>query len=395
MQEQNFEEMLNESFAADAGISIGQKIEAEVVSIGSEYVFLDLGTRSEGMLLRAELEKDGELSVSVGDKISVVTTAVRDGAMICATKMGQGSVERSDNMSAVVGQLQDAFDAGLAVEGKVKETNKGGFTVDMFGVSAFCPISQIDNVYCEAPDEHVGKTYMFAINRIENEGKNVVVSRRTILEQEAEVLRDKLWETLSAGQVLDGTVSSLQPYGAFVNIGGTEGLLHISEISHTRLQHPEEVLSKGQAIKVQIKELNPESKKISLSLKSLLDDPWDEFVGTTATGAVFEGKVAKIADFGAFVELSDGVQGLVHISQMKTAGHVSNPRSVVSVGQTVEVRVLEIDPSTRRVSLTMVDKDAEQEQANTDAFRASTKRSAASSSMGTFADVLNSSLKKK
>lgn len=397
MTEENFEDMLNESIAADAGISIGQKLNATVVSIGAEYIFLDLGTRSEGMVIRDELEKDGELTVAVGDTIEVVTSASKDGAMICATRLGQGNVERSDDMSAVVAQLQEAFNADLSVEGKVKETNKGGFNVDIFGVRAFCPISQIDNTYCDTPDEHVGKTYDFAITRIEGDGKNVVVSRRVLLEKEAELLKEKMWETLSVGQVLDGTVSSLQPYGAFVNIGGTEGLLHISEISHIRLKHPEEALEKGQGLKVQIKELNRESKKISLSLKSLLEDPWDEFVETTTSGQVFNGTVAKIADFGAFVELKDGIQGLVHISQMKTAGHVSNPRSVVSVGQQVEVRVLEVDPQSRRISLTMVDKEADQEQANTEAFRASqsTSSSASSKSMGTLGDLLGGSLKNK
>ncbi|MBN2343464.1 MAG: S1 RNA-binding domain-containing protein [Deltaproteobacteria bacterium] len=395
MTEENFEEMLNESFAADAGVSIGEKRTARVVSIGAEYVFLDLGTRSEGMVVRDELERDGEITVAVGDAIEVVTSAIRDGAVMCATRLGQGSVERTDDSAALVAQLQDAFDAGLSVEGKVKETNKGGFNVDVFGIRAFCPISQIDITYCDTPDEHVGRTYEFLITRIENDGRNVVVSRRALLQKEADAQKEKVWETLHDGQVLDGKVASLQPYGAFVNIGGVEGLLHISEISHTRLKHPEEVLEKGQALKVQIKELNSQTRKISLSLKSLLEDPWDEFVATTTTGAVFNGRVAKIADFGAFVELADGIQGLVHISQMKTAGHASNPRSIVSVGQVVEVRVLEVDPQSRRVSLTLVDKEAEQEEANTEAFRASQNQmNASSASMGTLGDLLGKSLKK-
>ncbi|MBN2529023.1 MAG: S1 RNA-binding domain-containing protein [Deltaproteobacteria bacterium] len=397
MSEDNFEQLLNDSFAVDAGISLGEKVLATVVSIGAEYVFLDLGTRSEGMVQRDELEKNGELTVKVGDEIEVVTSASKDGAIICATRLGQGSVERTDDTAALVAQLQDAYDAGLSVEGKVKETNKGGFNVDIFGVRAFCPISQIDITYCDTPDEHVGRTYEFAITKLENDGRNVVVSRRVLLQKAAELEKQRVWETLCVGQVMDGTVSSLQPYGAFVNLGGIEGLLHISEISHSRLQHPEEVLEKGQALRVQIKELNPEKKKISLSLKSLLDDPWDEFVATTTTGTVFNGKVMKIADFGAFVEVASGIQGLVHVSQMKKGSHVSNPRAVVSVGQQVEVRVLEVDPQSRRVSLAMVDRDAEQEQENAEAFRASSRKSQSdsSASMGTLGDLLGNRLGKK
>ena len=397
MTEENFEDMLNESFAAEAGIAIGQKITATVVSVGAEYVFLDLGTRSEGMVIREELERDGELTVNVGDQIEVVTAALKDGAMVCATRLGQGTVERSDDMGALVAQLKDAFDAGLSVEGKVKETNKGGFNVDIFGVRAFCPISQIDIAYCDTPDDHVGRTYEFVITRLENDGRNVVVSRRVLLQKAADIAKEKAWESLAVGQVMDGTVSSLKPYGAFVKLGDVEGLLHISEISHSRIQHPEEVLTAGQPVRVQIKDLDNAKKKISLSLKSLLADPWDEFAATTTTGRVFEGKVMKIADFGAFVEVADGIQGLVHVSQMKTGAHVSNPRSVVSVGQMVEVRVLEVDPQTRRVSLAMVDRDAEAEKANAEEFRSQKSQSAtsATASMGTLGDLLGKSLSRK
>ncbi|MBN2716906.1 MAG: 30S ribosomal protein S1 [Deltaproteobacteria bacterium] len=394
MTEENFEDLLNESFAAEAGVAMGQKVTATVVSIGAEYIFLDLGTRSEGMVVREELELNGELTVKVGDSLEVVTSVSKDGAIMCATRLGQSSMERSDDTAAMMAQLRDAFEAGLTVEGKVKETNKGGFNVDIFGVRAFCPISQIDLAYCDKPDEHVGHTYEFLITRLESDARNVVVSRRALLQKAADVAKEKAWETLQVGQVMDGIVSSLKPYGAFVKLGDVEGLLHVSEISHSRLKHPEEILATGQPVRVQIKDLDSEKKKVSLSLKSLLADPWDEFAATTASGSIFNGTVAKIADFGAFVEIADGIQGLVHVSQMKTGAHVSNPRTVVSVGQQVEVRVLEIDPQSRRVSLAMVDREAEAEQENADAFRAtqSQKASSSASSMGTFGDLLGKSL---
>jgi len=390
MSNDSFEAMLNESFSREAGVAIGTRVRAAVVSIGAEYVFLDLGMRSEAMLPRAEVEQDGALTVAVGDTVEVVTVAVRDGSLMCARRLAQAAtVDRKDDRIAIAAQVQEAFDAGMPVEGRVKESNKGGFNVDVCGMRAFCPVSQIDIVYCDQPDVHVGKTYSFQITKLDNGGREMVVSRRVLLQKEAEALKEEAWKTLSVGEVRDGVVTSLQPYGAFVNIGGVEGLLHVSEISHVRIGHPEEVLQKGQSVKVQIKDLDAAKRKISLSLKSLLDDPWDEFAAGVHAGAVLEGTVTRVVDFGAFVEVASGIEGLVHVSAMKVGERVSNPRRVVSPGQKVEVRVQEIDPDSRRVSLAMVDKDAEEEKAATESFRAS---ASAGSSMGTLGDLMGKKL---
>ena len=394
MNNDSFESMLEESFAADAGVAPGQKIEATVVSIGKEYVFLDLGTRAEGMMMLEEVERDGEVDVAEGDRITVFTAGAKDGAVICRRTVGGGTMERTDDKAMLLEQIREAHDAGMPVEGTVKEVNKGGFSVSVMGVRAFCPISQIARGYCENPAEHLERTYSFAVIKFEEGGRNVVLSRRQIQEREAEEAAAQAWETLTEGQVYEGTVTSLQKYGAFVDIGGIEGLVHVSEISHKRVGHPDEVLSEGQAVKVQIKELDHGSHKISLSLKSLLEDPWREALASLTAGRVVVGKVTRLAAFGAFVEVEDGVEGLVHVSRMSETRRVSNPREMVSQGDEVRVRVLEIDPESRRISLELVDENAEEEREITESFRAS-KKAQGRGGMGTLGDLLSSSLNKK
>jgi small subunit ribosomal protein S1 len=221
----------------------------------------------------------------------------------------------------------------------------------------------------------------------------MVLSRRAILEREAEEAAKIAIESLHEGDVVEGEITSLQKYGAFVDVGGVEGLIHVSELSHTRVGHPDEVVSKGQHVRVQIKEIDRAKGKISLSLKSLLDDPWNEALATLSAGRLAEGKVSRLAAFGAFVEMFPGVEGLVHVSQMAVDKRVNNPREMVSVGQKVRVRVLEIDPDRRRISLALVDEGAEEEREATEEFRASA--ASHKRGMGTLGDLLGASLKKK
>jgi len=391
-----FEDLLNETEAKVAGVGVGEKLDAKVVSIGKEHVFLDIGIRSEGLLARTEVERDGELTVSIGDRIPVFTVGARDGAVMCARRLGAaagGAFDRKDDMTAVIAQIEDAFNAGMPIEGTVKEVNKGGFSVHVLGVRAFCPVSQIDRVYCEKPDDHLGRTYAFAIARFEEGGRNIVLSRRILLEREAEEAAKIVLERLNVGDIIEGEVTSIQKYGAFVDVGGAEGLVHVSELSHTRIAHPEEVLSKGQHVRVQIKDIDRAKGKISLSLKSLLDDPWNEALANLSAGRIAEGVVSRLAQFGAFVELFPGVEGLVHVSQMAADKRVGNPREMVSQGQKVRVRVLEIDPERRRISLALVDENVEEEREATEAFRATAANR--KSGMGTLGDLLGAKLGKK
>lgn len=351
----DFDALLRENERSEKAVKVGERLEATVIRIGSEDVYLDLGSRTEGLLSKDQLELDGHV-LAVGDKANVYITAMRSGAAICTRSVGAGSghKDRTDDKGASMSALREAFDAGMPVEGVVKETNKGGFTVAVMGQRAFCPISQIDNQFCVDPTVHVGHTYAFEITKFEEGGRNLVLSRRRIRERESEEKRESMWQTLELGQTFEGTVSSLRPFGAFVDIGGVDGLVHVSEISHERVNDPAEVLEVGQRVTVAIKELDRARNRISLSLKALTADPWDSVVNEIAVGRIYKGVVKRLAKFGAFVELRPGIEGLVHVSQMAVDKRVNTPREIVREGQEVDVRVLEVSPADRRISLTLI-----------------------------------------
>jgi small subunit ribosomal protein S1 len=394
MRDEDFEKLLSESEATTAGVAPGEKREAQVISIGKTWIFLDLGVRAEALLPREEVERDGELTVAVGDRITVLTTGSKDGAVLCALKLGAaGAATRGQGDEEAVAALTDAWESEIPVEGTVKEVNKGGLSVSLMGLRAFCPLSQIERGYCESPDSHVGRTHAFLITRVEEGGRNIVLSRRRLLEREAAERAAETITELAEGQVRDGTVSSLMPYGAFVDIGGIEGLLHVSELSHTRIEDPSKVLEKGQQIRVQIKAIDRDQQKISLSLKSLSRDPFLDVTANLVSGSVLRGRVTRIARFGAFVELAPGVEGLVHISQLAVGRRVNTPREVVQEGEEIDVLVVEVDTEARRIALQRIDEDAEAERVATEEFRRDRKPS--SGGMGTFGDLLADKLKKK
>jgi len=393
MRDDDFEQMLNESFAATAGVAAGEKREATVAKIGREWIYLDLGARSEGLLSRLEVERDGEVTIEEGQRLTVLTTGSRDGAVICALRLGKaGSGERVKDSGEALAALTDAFESEMPVEGTVKEVNKGGLSVSLMGLRAFCPLSQIERGYCEDPSQHVGRTHPFLITRIEEGGRNIVVSRKRLLEREAAELAREAMTTLAEGEVREGTVKSLKPYGAFVDIGGFEGLLHVSELAHTRVDDPAELLSVGQTVQVQVKEIDATAQKISLSLKALARDPFVDATAGLASGTVLRGRVTRIAPYGAFVEIAPGVEGLVHISRLAAGRRVNTPREVVQTGEEIDVLVVEIDAEARRISLERIDEDAEAERVATEEFRRETKPR--SGGMGTLGDLLAGKLKK-
>ncbi len=351
----DFDALLRENERSEKSVKIGDRLEATVIRIGSEDVYLDLGTRTEGLLPRDQLELSGQ-TLTVGEKATVYVTSFRSGAAICTRSVGATPSRkgRTDDKNASFEALKEAFDSGMPVEGTVKETNKGGFTVLVMGQRAFCPISQIDNQFCADATVHVGHTYAFEITKFEEGGRNLVLSRRRIREREAQEKKEAAWQTLEVGQTFEGTVASLRPFGAFVDIGGVDGLVHVSEISHERVNDPSEVLEVGQRVTVAIKELDRARGRISLSLKALTADPWDGAAAEIAPGRVYKGTVRRLAKFGAFVELRPGVEGLVHVSQMAADKRVNTPREIVREGQEVEVRVLEVSAGDRRISLSLI-----------------------------------------
>jgi small subunit ribosomal protein S1 len=389
-----FEAMLEQSFKEQPKLSPGDKVDTRVISVGPEHVFLDLGTRYDGLLPRPEVtSEEGEVTVQPGDRITVFIASWRDGTFLCTKRLGQAAVrtqDERDNRESTLEALRTAQDSGMPVDGQVAESVKGGFSVTVMGQRAFCPISQIDNKYTEDPTVHVGQSYAFEIVKIEEGGRNIVVSRRRLLEREAEELAGKIWGTLHVGQQLEGVVTTLKPYGAFVDVGGIEGLLHVSELSFGRVNDPKDVLGVGQKLTVAIKDLDQVKKKISLSLKSLLEDPWTKVAESLSVGQVLRGKITRLAQFGAFVQVQQNVEGLIHISEMAQERRINSPREVVKEGQSVVVRVLEIDRERRRIGLAL---EADDEPLSGEPTGMPTG-SGPQRSFGTLADMLGKALQK-
>jgi small subunit ribosomal protein S1 len=363
-EDPDFESMLDMSEKKSQALKTGEKVTARVIRIGRDYVFLDLGSRAEGLLAVESVPKrDGDVAYAVGDKIGVFVTAIRDGAILCGLSVTAAAldVQKKDNRGAVNAALKEAFESGMPVEGSVKEVVKGGFSVMMMGSRAFCPVSQIDKVYCEKPEDHVNQTYRFLITKFEEDGRNIVVTRRRILEREAEEVAKEMWQKIVIGQVYTGKVTSVKPYGAFVDIGGLEGLIHVSEMGFDKTQTPESMIEAGAEVTVAVKDVDPKKGRISLSLKALMEDPWNTVKELIKPEQVIAGRVTRTADFGAFVQLLPGIEGLVHISAMVKDRRIRSPLEVVQQGKEVMVRVLDIDPALRRISLSMVLEKEDQE----------------------------------
>jgi small subunit ribosomal protein S1 len=326
----------------------GDQVTGRIVQMSDEDAFVDYGGRSELPISTADLkDKDGTLRFQVGDEVSAYVT-------------GKGEDKRLAFKQKLTGKdprpIEDAMASGLPLTGRVTETNKGGFVVDIGGWRAFCPISQIDDRYVENPAQWVGKELEFRVIEFTEGGKRLVVSRRAILQESKDKLAKETRRHLGVGDIRDGRVVRLMPYGAFVDIGGVEGLVHVSEISHGRVGHPEEVLAEGQEVQVKVMDLQNlgqgKNERISLSIKAMESDPWEGIEDKLKLGEWVKGVVSGMADFGAFVELLPGVRGLIHVSALST-DRVNHPSDVVREGQAVEVRVLEVDKSRRRISLSL------------------------------------------
>ena len=344
---------------AVTGLRPGQVIEASVVGFSHDQVFVDVGGKAEGMIPKIELLEQGELKVKEGDSIEARVRKFENGAVVLAKVLAHQSIR---NRNAV----REAFDAGISVEGVVKAQNKGGFEVEIFGLRAFCPTSQID-IRFNKDEDFIGRKLRFKLLEFKDSGRNIVVSRKVILEEERKEKAIELFATLKEGDSTSGLVTSVQKYGAFVDIGGVEGLIHLTELAHGHVRRPSEMLSFGQRVEVKVLKIEdlegkPDwEKKISLSLKALTADPWVEAQSTLKVGDKVRGKVARIQAFGAFVEIMEGVDGLIHLSNMSNE-RIRTPKDVVSVGDEVEATVINTDWSGRRIGLSLV--KTKQELAN-------------------------------
>ncbi|MBI4511655.1 MAG: S1 RNA-binding domain-containing protein [Deltaproteobacteria bacterium] len=337
------------------GPQVGETVRGRVLSIGREAIFLDLGFKSEAMLDIGEVrDEDGKLTVAVGDEIEarVVDTQGGSGMIVLRRVLKRGPEARAE--------LLQAHMLAIPIEGLVSSVNKGGVEVQVAGLRAFCPISQLDLRHVEDASKYVGERFTFRITRYEAggpRGPNIVLSRRVLLEEEARARAVETRARLTVGAVLRGTVSTLKDYGAFVDLGGIEGMLHVSEIGFSRVAHPREVLTVGQNLEVQVKKIekgdDPERPRISLSLKSLERDPWSDVTERFPEGTRCKGSVVRVESFGAFVEISPGVEGLLHVSELATGRKVNHARERTKVGQALEVTILAVDVEKRRLSLSL------------------------------------------
>jgi small subunit ribosomal protein S1 len=356
----------------------GQLIDGRVVAIGPEVAFIDIGGKGEATIDLAELkDSDGALEVKVGDRIQAMVMSTA-GGLTLSRKLVRGAATRR--------QLEDAFQTGLPVEGRVEKAVKGGYEVRIAGERAFCPISQID-IHRGDPAAHEGRVYEFRIVEYKEGGRNLVVSRRALLEEaqraDAAAVRDSIVE----GAVMQGRVASVRDFGAFVDLGGgVQGLLHVSEMGWSRVSNPSEILRPGEAISVKILRVDNDKQRISLGLKQLTEDPWSKVEATYHVGQVRMGRVTRIAEFGAFVELEPGVEGLAHASTFEPAARSEAWSGQVAVGMMGAFEIMSIDAAKKRIGVAL----ARQAEESSDDF---TPPDAAAGSFGSLADKLRGALK--
>ncbi|MEN6461605.1 MAG: bifunctional 4-hydroxy-3-methylbut-2-enyl diphosphate reductase/30S ribosomal protein S1 [Syntrophomonas sp.] len=335
----------------------GDIIKGTVIQVLDDEVMVDVGGKSEGIIPAKELSvKDVNSAkelVKVGDEIEVLVLKWDDDGTILLSKKKVDAQKALD-------KLEEDYNNDKVVEGTILSSVKGGLLVDV-GVVAFLPASHVDYGYVKNMDDYVGKTFNFKIiefNRNKRRGSQIVVSRKQLVEAEKSILKEQFWGNIEEGQTRTGKVKRIVDYGAFIDLGGYEGLLHVSEIDHVRVEHPSNVLSEGEEIEVYILALDREKQRVSLSRKKLIKSPWEVVLEKYNEGDIIEGTVVRTAPFGAFVEIEPGVDGLVHISQL--ADHrVEKPEDIVTAGEKVQIKILNIDPEEKRISLSI--KDAHQE----------------------------------
>ena len=347
-EEASFEELLKASTETHGRkLFPGDKVSGKVAKVSKDAVFVDLGGKSEGIAdIQEFLDKEGNLVVKQGDWVEMRVGSVRDGIHLTKGMKVQGA--------DALDMLREAKENGIPVEGRVSGVVKGGFEVNLSGIRAFCPLSQIDLAFCEKPEEHVGAKYLFRIMEIKERGKNIIVSRRVLLEEEREKKSKETLERLKPDLECEGKVTKLTEFGAFVDIGGIEGMVHVSEVSHVRINRPSDVLKPGQQVNVKVMKIESDREgrpKISLSIKALEPDAWDRGLGFQE-GEIIHGKVSRLADFGAFVEVAPGVDGLVHISEI-SYDRIPHPSKLLKEGEGVDVLVMGIDREARRISLSI------------------------------------------
>ncbi|MBQ7969764.1 MAG: S1 RNA-binding domain-containing protein [Treponema sp.] len=343
---------------------IGQAFETEIVAITDNTIFLDLSAKSEGVLDKAELaDENGEVSVKEGDKIKVYFTGEIHGEMRFTTKIAGEKADKS--------MIENAWKNRIPVEGHVEKEIKGGFEVKIGGTRAFCPYSQMGFRNKEEASFYVGKHLTFMISEFKNDGKDVLVSNKAIGEMEYDAKMLNLAGQIKEGSIVEGVVESIQNFGAFVNVMGFRALLPASEIALDRVDDVSKYVQEGQELKLMVVKTDWKNERVTLSLKALMENPWDTIENRYKVGTKFDGKISRIADFGLFVNLESGIDGLLHISELEDVSANTNLKKVYNIGQTISVVIEKIDVENKRISLKTAtsveqDKTAEKYLSNQD-----------------------------
>lgn len=325
----------------------GEVVRGKVLSIDEDHIQIDIGFKSEGLVQAWEfMDEDGTILISVGDEVDVLLEESEDesGRIVL-------SKEKADRLK-IWDDISKAYKADEPVEGTVISRVKGGLAVDI-GVKAFLPGSQVDLRPVRNLEHVVGQRLKFKIIKFNKRRANIVLSRRALLETERKKLRETTLETLAPGQIVDGVIKNLTDYGAFIDLGGIDGLLHVTDMSWGRVNHPSELFHVGDEIKVKVLKFDAESERVSLGLKQIQPDPWIDASMRYPIGKRIQGKVVSLAEYGAFVELEPGIEGLIHVSEMSWTKRIKHPSKVVTVGDTVEALVLDVDERERKISLGM------------------------------------------
>ncbi|UCF89953.1 MAG: 30S ribosomal protein S1 [Desulfobacterales bacterium] len=349
--EKSFAELLD-SFAAANGadIQIGDKIRGKIIAIGRDTVFVDTGTKIDAVVEKAELlDENQHLPYGEGDTLELFVVGLTE-----------NEIKLSRALSGIGGLylLKDAFEKAVPVEGKIKATCKGGLNIEVMQRRAFCPVSQLDLKFVDNPEDYVGQTLTFLITQFEENGRNIVLSRRQLLAQEQEKSKKQFLANLAVGTILEGRVTKLMPYGAFLELSaGVEGMVHVSELSWSKVEKPEDVVQVGDLLSAKVIEVEagkrPDQTKIALSVKKVGEDPWNRVAEEFHVGQRVKGRVTRCMSFGAFVEIAPGIEGLIHISEMSYRKRVVKSEDVVTPGETVPVLIKDIDSAHRRISLSL------------------------------------------
>ena len=368
----------------------GQTIEGTIVAIGPDTSLVNVGGKGEAVIETADLkDHEGDLEVAVGDRIQ---------AVVVGTNKGITLSRKGIKGSASLRQLEDAYEVRLSVEGRVEAEVKGGYEVRIAGQRGFCPFSHIDTIRTADPAQHVGKTYAFRIIEFKDGGKNLVVSRRALLEEEQKAGAIELRKSIAVGSVVTGRVASVREFGAFVDLGaGVQGLLHVSEMGWSRVTDPSAIVKAGEEITVRVLRVEADGERIALGLKQLMADPWVAAASSYEVGQVKTGRITRIADFGAFVELEPGVEALAHFSTFAPTGRADAWAKSIAVGQTAPFEILAIDVDKRRIGVGMVQDGAEvRDGKKVDEVKEYRERQTAApaAGFGSQADQLRGALKK-